>query len=145
MKKIIFTGITFFLFSCSIYRVDEKGLLNLSNRNLKSIKLNDKNYLKVKSLNLSYNKFTSFPNEIFQMKNLEHLSLSNTNISSIPEEIIELQKIKTLNLRRAPIGYLPKNISKLKNLTKLLLIDCPIQQDKDSLQEVLKNVKIYWE
>jgi Leucine-rich repeat (LRR) protein len=76
---------------------------------------------KSKELNLSGLGLTSFPEEIFNLKNLETLKLMNNKIDRIPDRITELKKLKHL--------YLFNN--KIRSISEKLLIEMPYLENFD--------------
>ncbi|MDQ3190394.1 MAG: leucine-rich repeat domain-containing protein [Bacteroidota bacterium] len=67
-------------------------------------------------INLSRNRMTEIPAEIFLLKNLQYLDLSKNKIDLIPKEIGNLTSLKQLYLNQNNIASLPPQIGKLINL-----------------------------
>jgi len=75
-------------------------------------------------LNLSYCNITSLPPEIGNLSNLTILQLSwNDYLTSLPPEIGKLSNLTELNLYKNNLTSLPPEIEKLTNLTYLNLTD----------------------
>ena len=68
------------------------------------------------SINLSKKGLTSFPNEVFDNKELKVLRLYGNKIDSIPERIGELVNLEKIYLGKNNLTSLPKSIGNLKNL-----------------------------
>jgi len=76
--------------------------------------------LNITSLNLSYNKLESIPNEIGNMKNLVELYLSDNKITNIPSFLGNLEELEELDLYHNEIDdFLPESLNNLKNLRKV--------------------------
>jgi Leucine-rich repeat (LRR) protein len=76
---------------------------------------------KVIRLHLVKQKFTEFPKEIFQFRNLQELDLSKNRIKELPDSISGLQNLQVLNLSKNDLETLPAAIGKLSNLRKLVV------------------------
>lgn len=72
---------------------------------------------------LKKRKYTNFPDEIWQFKNLAFLDLSKNKLDSIPSKINELTKLKVLKLSRNNISSIPPQLYELKGLEILVLSD----------------------
>lgn len=72
-------------------------------------------------LHLNNNRIDKIPPEIEKIENLKVLDLSTNNIKEIPSEIGRLHKLRVLDLRGNKISRLPKEIRYLHNLKKLIL------------------------
>lgn len=62
----------------------------------------------LRTLNLSYNNLTRFPDFLTRMQTIEQLNLSHNVISEIPESITNLKNLKILKLRNNKIHNVPK-------------------------------------
>lgn len=85
-----------------------------------------KNPLAVKRLALSPAKFrfTSLPEEIFELTNLEYFSIESCRIKEISPRISEFQNLKVLDISFNEFKELPSEIVQLKKLEKLVVNDC---------------------
>lgn len=61
------------------------------------------------------------PDEVFQLKHLQHLDIRDNNLSRIPEDIKHLKQLQFLDARNNDINDLPQSIAQLDNLEKLYL------------------------
>jgi internalin A len=75
----------------------------------------------VTTLDLSGNRLTQLPPELFQPKNLTVLWLNGNLLKTLPPEIGHLNKLTTLNLSKNRLTVLPTEIGQLTNLTVLSL------------------------
>ncbi|KAJ8955945.1 hypothetical protein NQ314_006794 [Rhamnusium bicolor] len=115
------------------------------------------------SLNIGHNKIIKLPNNILQLKSLQHLSLEYNNfdifpdalkkpnavkilwcnsccLTSLPEELGGLTKLETFGARHNKITKLPDGICNLGNLRWLTLEDnnlYTVPQDFDKLQSLV--------
>jgi Leucine-rich repeat (LRR) protein len=80
-----------------------------------------KNPQEVTKLNLSKNKLTAFPEEIFVFSNLTHLILNKNKIEILPSKISTLNKLKYLDISKNKIIVIPYEIEKLSFLDTLNL------------------------
>jgi len=78
-----------------------------------------KNPQEVKKLDLSKNKLTVFPEEIFLFSNLTHLVISKNKIEILPEKIENLKKLKYLDISKNEIKMIPENLIELDVLDTL--------------------------
>jgi Leucine-rich repeat (LRR) protein len=95
---------------------------------LKALPLISIPYSEIISIDLSYNLFTTIPEEIFKMTNLESLRISCNSINTVPSDIGKLKKLNYLSLMTNNISKIPKEILELKNLKQLLLGFNPITE-----------------
>uniref|UniRef100_UPI000AB4732A leucine-rich repeat domain-containing protein n=1 Tax=Leptospira weilii TaxID=28184 RepID=UPI000AB4732A len=56
------------------------------------------NPLKVRVLNLSFQKLSTLPKEIGELQNLQTLDLFDNKLTVLPKEILQLQNLQTLDL-----------------------------------------------
>jgi Leucine-rich repeat (LRR) protein len=70
---------------------------------------------------LEKQKFTEFPKEIRDFKNLQYLDLSKNKIKEVPEWIGELTSLQWLILSKNKIETLPHQIGELVNLKDLIM------------------------
>lgn len=66
---------------------------------------------KVEVLILADKKLTTFPTEIFELKNLEYLDLSDNRLTALPENIGSLTELFYLDLSGNTISSLPEDIT----------------------------------
>lgn len=80
-----------------------------------------RNSKKVYKLDLRNNGFTSFPEDVFKLENLEVLILDSNNISTVPKEIGSLKHLQLLSLSYNGLESLPDEISECDELWSLYL------------------------
>ncbi len=74
----------------------------------------------IQILDLSFNKFTEFPREVYRLKHLQELILSNNSLVSIPAICFEeLQQLKKMDFTWNKIVEIPWTIGRLSNLQVL--------------------------
>jgi internalin A len=95
--------------------------LDLSGRELTTVRSEITHLTNLTSLNLSRNKLTSLPAEIAQLTELTFLDLSDNQLTSLPAEIARLTNLTSLNLDNNQLTSLPAEIMRLTNLTSLNL------------------------
>ncbi len=61
------------------------------------------------------------PQELFELKHLEHLDIRENDIIEVPKELSQLHSLRFLDLRNNSIDDLPNELSELKELEKLYL------------------------
>ena len=100
---------------------------------------------KVVQLSLKKNKYTTIPEEIWEMRNLEYLDLSKNKIDSISSRIKELTKLRVLKLSKNKISSLPSAIYELKNLEILIIGDNEIAYISPFIEKLnkLKYLDLY--
>ncbi|WP_299464556.1 leucine-rich repeat domain-containing protein [uncultured Microscilla sp.] len=74
---------------------------------------------KVKVLDLTSQRISQVPAEVFQFQNLEKLVLTNCKLKALPKEIAQLKKLQTLILAFNELTSLPKELGQLTQLQKL--------------------------
>lgn len=79
-----------------------------------------KNPDKVVRLNLSKQKLSEFPEDIFKFKNLEVLIMKKNKLKSIPSKIKSLDKLQFLDLEKNKLDSLPIELGELSNLKALI-------------------------
>ena len=72
--------------------------------------------LAVKRLDLSKQKLSKVPADVFLLKNLYELVLSKNKLTRIPDEISQLKKLRILRVDRNKIESLPESIGSLQYL-----------------------------
>ncbi|WP_372365761.1 leucine-rich repeat-containing protein kinase family protein [Candidatus Uabimicrobium sp. HlEnr_7] len=111
-----------------LYKIPpELGILtNLSRLLLRSNQIISKgipqeigNLIKLQELDLSFNRLSYIPKEIFKLRNLSSLSLGNNSIEKASKGIGELHKLQKLELGSNRITSLPEEIGQLRNLSLL--------------------------
>jgi len=71
-------------------------------------------------LDLSSNRFTDFPAEIFQLTKLKTLKFESNYLKKIPSEISKLTQLEHLSLANNYLLTLPKSIAQLSGTLKYL-------------------------
>jgi Leucine-rich repeat (LRR) protein len=74
-------------------------------------------------LDLSRQKLSEFPPEIFEFTNLQELILNKCRISELPDRFDLLPNLQRLQCQHNEIGAIPPTILQLKNLVTLDLAD----------------------
>ncbi|XP_039204444.1 leucine-rich repeat-containing protein 39 [Crotalus tigris] len=95
------------------------------------------NLKKLSHLDLSMNRFTTFPLVLLDMPNLEWLDMASNRLKEIPGNIDKAENLHTLWLQRNEITYLPESISNLKNMTTLVLTSNKLQDIPACLKDML--------
>lgn len=97
----------------------EEERYDYSINNLESLrKACNVNPLKVYSLQLSDDSYKSFPDEVFNFKNLKRLEIRGGRIKFLPEKIAQLKSLKKLVLA-VELAELPDSLFDLSNLEEL--------------------------
>ena len=73
------------------------------------------------------------PNEIGNLKGLEHLSLDWNHLTSLPESLSQLSNLRTLNVSENRLTQFPESINTLKNLDAVNLSKNKITEIPDSI------------
>jgi Leucine-rich repeat (LRR) protein len=89
-------------------------------------------------LDLSSQKLSQIPSQVFGMKDLTELDVSNNGITVIPPEIGRLTNLTVLKLSGNQLKALPKAVSDLKNLTTIY-IDGNKFEDSYSITDILNK------
>lgn len=90
--------------------------LDLSNNNLTgALQAEVRQLTQLRTLNLSYNKFTGVPAEVGQLINLEYLDLSHNMLTGLPYELGNLSNLKELiltgnNYAKADLEVIKKSL-----------------------------------
>eukprot|EP00596_Hydrurales_sp_CCMP1899_P000407 CAMPEP_0119039650 /NCGR_PEP_ID=MMETSP1177-20130426/9263_1 /TAXON_ID=2985 /ORGANISM="Ochromonas sp, Strain CCMP1899" /LENGTH=911 /DNA_ID=CAMNT_0007003813 /DNA_START=957 /DNA_END=3692 /DNA_ORIENTATION=+ len=88
--------------------------LNLSNNELDSLSDHiTSSCSHIKELDLSENKFTTFPSAIFDLLALESLKINNNLIEYIPNQIKEMKKLQSLDISDNRLKVVNSNLTKL--------------------------------
>ncbi|EDV22037.1 uncharacterized protein TRIADDRAFT_59607 [Trichoplax adhaerens] len=79
-------------------------------------------------LNLSFNNFTEFPSELYELKYLEVLYLRNNPIPEIPTDIDRLSNLKTLGASHCLLNSLPERNLRILNLegNEIVALPCDV-------------------
>ncbi len=94
--------------------------LDLSDQKLTKVPTNIFNQTNLEALNLSSNQLTgALPAEIRLLKNLKVLNASNNQMTGVPAEIGQLSKLEVLDLSNNQLTGLPNELGNLKNLKVL--------------------------
>jgi Leucine-rich repeat (LRR) protein len=112
-----------------------------SSKVYKSIKKASENPCEVFHLKLKWNRYESFPIEIFQFKNLISLNLDRNRIDTIPDEISNLKSLERLSVEFNNLVYVSPKIAQLNNLKELKLGDNEIATLPESMGK-LQNLEI---
>lgn len=96
---------------CTLTKVTK---LNLSNNDLDTFSDHiTSSCCQIKVLDLSQNKYTTFPSAIFHLHNLENLKISYNLIEYIPNQIEEMKKLQSLNISDNRLKVINSNLTKL--------------------------------
>lgn len=132
--------IVIFLVSPSLQSIIHK--LDISHNNLRKFPPDLDRFHALDTLDLSFNRFESIPNDVVFPDNLHHLSLSNNNISdwinlSPNSLLLTAINIETLDLSGNPLGAFNGADSQLllisNSLKKLNLSNCNIHKISGSI------------
>lgn len=132
--------IVIFLVSPSLQSITHK--LDISHNNLRKFPPDLDRFHALDTLDLSFNRFKSIPNDVVFPDNLHHLSLSNNNISdwinlSPNSLLLTAINIETLDLSGNPLGAFNGADSQLllisNSLKKLNLSNCNIHKISGSI------------
>lgn len=77
----------------------------------------------LRTLDLSENRFTAFPNEIGFFKLLKHLNVNQNRLTSLPESVGGLSKLESLSVCANKLTSLPQTLSNLSNLKQVYVSD----------------------
>ena len=128
MKKIVMVCLLSCFCNCrGQYLNNDDSVLNLSDKNLSEKRANKvlikrlKSDIELKTVDLSKNKLSRFPDQLFSFKSIEKLSIGYNQIDSIPDQISELENLTFLGLSSNPVTYISPEISKLKKLKYIML------------------------
>lgn len=80
-----------------------------------------KNPESVIKLDLSKQKLTSFPIEIYQFTNLKELYMSKNKLETIPADIQKLSQLEVIDFSKNKIEVLPNEIFECRKLKKLIV------------------------
>ena len=101
---------------------------------------NENDFLKIIKINLRWNRLTSIPVELCNLKQLKILELNNNNLTSLPKEIVKLENLEELNLNINNLSTLPKEILQLEKLKVLNIKNNKYLELSDRQKEWLKEL-----
>ncbi|MDU0369877.1 leucine-rich repeat domain-containing protein [Hymenobacter endophyticus] len=96
---------------------------------------------RLKKLNLSYNRLTQFPTELYQLDSLEELNLERNWLDSIPPSIRQMERLRVLNLSSNQLTRYPEAVNALANLRELHLGNANIRRLPLSTRQ-LRNLEV---
>ncbi len=102
-----------------IPELEQCEFLDLSFNKLSSLPDSIGNLKNLTRLYLRYNKLTELPDSIGNLKGLQELSLWSNKLSSIPESIGVITNLQELSLSNNKLSSLPESIGNLTNLQTL--------------------------
>lgn len=96
------------------------------------------------SLNLSFNQFTVWPNEL-SSQTLVELNLSNNSMSDFPSRIDTLANLRLLNISNNKLSFIPKSLFKLKNLEYIDISNNNIREIPNEIEHLnqLKGIQLF--
>ncbi|MFN8672353.1 MAG: leucine-rich repeat domain-containing protein [Candidatus Sericytochromatia bacterium] len=94
-----------------------------NNENLTSFPEEVFNIINLQKLDLSKNKISKLPSSISKLKNLKSINLSENELMDLPNELTELTNLEEIYLNKNRIYQLPNGMNKLKNLKKIFLFN----------------------
>jgi Leucine-rich repeat (LRR) protein len=122
--KLLSKSIPFFLFFVLQATIAKSQLLDSlaleSTYTYTSIKEAMKDPSAVVRLELKKSKLKNFPQEIFQMKNLQYLDISKNSIREIPDSLEFFENLQYFNASKNKLSSIPQSIGKLKSLKWLI-------------------------
>ncbi|KYN34470.1 Leucine-rich repeat-containing protein 58 [Trachymyrmex septentrionalis] len=98
------------------------------------------NLVNLRELNLSGNRLTEFPNQIFDLPGLKYLYLGGNRISEITKDIWKLQGLRVLSMGNNRLTEVPCTLGQLKTLQALILCDNMLESLPSSIAN-LTNLK----
>ena len=103
------------------------------------------NLTNLQSLDLSFTPISALPDSVTRLTSLQKLSLSSANISTLPESIGNLTNLRWLYLGGTNISALPESIGNLTNLQSLYLSGTNISALPDSIGNLtnLQSLPLY--
>ncbi|XP_066583961.1 leucine-rich repeat-containing protein 58 [Prorops nasuta] len=98
------------------------------------------NLSELRELNLSGNRLTDFPEQIFDLAGLKYLYLGGNNISEIKKDVWKLQRLQVLSMGSNRLIEVPSTLGQLKSLQALVLCDNMLESLPGSIAN-LSNLK----
>ena len=95
----------------------------------------------LKEVHIEYTGYSSLPENIGNLKNLEVLELPSNAIETLPKSIGELENLRSIYLYNNELTSLPDEIGNLKNLEELSLISNNISSLPESIGN-LENLRV---
>ena len=89
----------------------------------------------VTRLDLSWERLTELPPELFQLTNLTELFLDNNHLAHLPLEIVQLTKLKWINLRGNPLTSPPYELA-LQGIEAIREYFASVQEGARTVSEV---------
>jgi len=120
---------TFTKLKRAIKKPDKVVILDLSNQQLSSFNIDERQFANLRELDLSDNLLSDFPVCILDLNELEVLKLNRTGISNIPKDIEKLNNLKELWLKSNLIEDFPDEIKYLTKLEKMVIMDNPFSPE----------------
>jgi len=118
--------------------------LEIDNSNSEILNLLSK-LIDLECIDLSFNNFTAFPEQICELTNLRNINLRHNLISEIPESIKKLKKLEILNLNynRLWFSHIIDYLFSLKRLKVLLLGNNKIYYISNKVSQCSNLEEIY--
>jgi Leucine-rich repeat (LRR) protein len=100
--------------------IPSNKILDLSNQRLTKAPDNIFNRTNLEELNLSHNNLTgALQSQVWQLRNLKVLNHSDNQMTGVPAEVGQLQKLEILDLSNNQLTGLPNELGNLNNLKTL--------------------------
>uniref|UniRef100_A0A7S3ZGM3 Disease resistance R13L4/SHOC-2-like LRR domain-containing protein n=1 Tax=Lotharella globosa TaxID=91324 RepID=A0A7S3ZGM3_9EUKA len=99
--------------------------------------------LRLRTLDLSENKFTRLPASVTKMSSLKGLYVERNELKALPNEISKLINLEVLKMRMNKVKALPEGITSLASLRVLDLSDNKISNVPKSIRK-LKGADTLW-
>ncbi|MBR7002866.1 MAG: DUF1963 domain-containing protein, partial [Neisseriaceae bacterium] len=99
----------------------------------------------LEELNISCLNLSRLPENIGQLKGLKTLEISSCpNLTTLPESIGSLENLQTLNIVSCQkLSYIPENIAHLKNIKRLNIVSCENLTDIPLFIQKLSTFTLY--